>query len=61
LVSMLAMVTVTAVVIYGHPRFRTVGDLVLVVCSAVAVDAAISTLRHRLPSRTGPQVEPEPT
>lgn len=61
LVSMLAMVTVTAVAIYGHPRFRTVGDLVLVVCSAVAVDAAISTLRHRLPSRTDPQVEPKPT
>jgi 4-amino-4-deoxy-L-arabinose transferase-like glycosyltransferase len=39
LVSMLAMVTVTAVAVYGHVRFRTVGDLVLLVGAAVAIDA----------------------
>jgi peptidoglycan/LPS O-acetylase OafA/YrhL len=41
LVSMIAMVTLTAVYAYGHVRFRTVADLVLVVGAAVAVDALL--------------------
>lgn len=41
LVSMLAMVTITAVAVYGHIRFRTVGDLVLLVGTAVTIDALL--------------------
>lgn len=44
LLAMLAMVTVTAVYAYGHIRFRTVGDLVLLVGAAVAIDALLSRL-----------------
>ncbi|CAN5674237.1 hypothetical protein BH10ACT1_BH10ACT1_14000 [soil metagenome] len=39
LVAMLLMITATAVYAYGHIRFRTVGDLVLIVGAAVAIDA----------------------
>jgi peptidoglycan/LPS O-acetylase OafA/YrhL len=41
LVSMMAMVTATAVYAYGHVRFRTAADLVLVVGAAVALDALL--------------------
>ena len=41
LVAMLAMITATAVYAYGHIRFRTVGDLVLLVGAAVAIDALL--------------------
>ena len=41
LVSMLVMVTVTAVAVYGHIRFRTVGDLVILVGAAVTIDALL--------------------
>jgi hypothetical protein len=53
LLSMLAMVSVTAVAVYGHVRFRTVGDLVVLVAAAVAIDAL-------LPGRTPGRDEPEP-
>jgi hypothetical protein len=40
LVAMVAMITATSLYAYGHVRFRTVGDLVLIVgAAAVAVDA----------------------
>lgn len=45
LVSMLGMVTITAVAVYGHIRFRTVGDLVIIVGTAVTLDALIRRLR----------------
>lgn len=41
LVAMLGVVTLTAVAVYGHVRFRTVGDLVLLVGAAIAVDAVL--------------------
>ena len=41
LAAMLAMITATAIYAYGHVRFRTVGDLVLIIGAAVAVDAAL--------------------
>ncbi len=47
LVAMAAMVTITAVGVYGHPRFRTVGDLVLLVAAAVAIDALIARVTGR--------------
>ena len=50
LVAMLVMVTATAVGVYGHIRFRTVGDLVLVVGAAVSIDALIRWARHRTPT-----------
>ena len=53
LVSMLAMVTLTAVAVYGHIRFRTVGDLVVIVGAAVSIDAL-------LPGRRGANAPPEP-
>ncbi|MCU1371715.1 MAG: hypothetical protein JWO77_2909 [Ilumatobacteraceae bacterium] len=45
LVSMLAMVTITAIGVYGHIRFRTVGDLVIIVGTAVSIDALIRRFR----------------
>jgi 4-amino-4-deoxy-L-arabinose transferase-like glycosyltransferase len=53
LVAMIAMVTLTAVSVYGHIRFRTVGDLVLLVGAGIAVDAV-------LPGRRAPDPDPEP-
>ncbi|MFN8017786.1 MAG: acyltransferase [Acidimicrobiales bacterium] len=42
LASMLGVVTATALAVYGHPRFRTVGDLVVIVTAAVAIDALLA-------------------
>lgn len=53
LVAMIAMVTVTALSVYGHIRFRTVGDLVLLVSAGVAIDAVCS-------GRPGFRPDPEP-
>jgi peptidoglycan/LPS O-acetylase OafA/YrhL len=50
LLAMVAMVSATAVAVYGHVRFRTVGDLVVLVAAAVAIDAV-------LPGRRPPPVE----
>jgi peptidoglycan/LPS O-acetylase OafA/YrhL/4-amino-4-deoxy-L-arabinose transferase-like glycosyltransferase len=47
LVSMLGMVTITAVAVYGHIRFRTVGDLVIIVGTAVTLDALVRRIRSR--------------
>jgi peptidoglycan/LPS O-acetylase OafA/YrhL/4-amino-4-deoxy-L-arabinose transferase-like glycosyltransferase len=41
LLSMVGVVTFTALTVYGHVRFRTVGDLVVLVCAAVAFDALL--------------------
>lgn len=49
LLSMLTMVSLTAVAVYGHVRFRTVGDLVVVVAAAVAIDAVVARLAPRSP------------
>jgi len=46
LVMMLAMVTVTAVYAYGHVRFRTAGDLVLLMGAAVTVDTLLPRRRN---------------
>lgn len=52
LLAMGAMVTFTAAAVYGHIRFRTVGDLVLLVGAAVAFGAV-------LPGRSrGPEPAP---
>lgn len=51
LVAMVAMITVTAVYAYGHVRFRTVGDLVVVIGAAIALDA-LWGLRRRSTDRT---------
>ncbi len=45
MVAMLGMVTATAVYAYGHVRFRTTGDLVLVVGLAVTLDTILARLR----------------
>jgi peptidoglycan/LPS O-acetylase OafA/YrhL len=58
LVSMLAMVTVTAVAVYGHIRFRTVGDLVVIVGAAVTIDALLPT--HRSVTDAEPEPDPVP-
>ena len=57
LVAMLAMITTTAVYAYGHIRFRTVGDLVLLVGAAVALEALIS--RWRSPPDPNPAPDPD--
>jgi hypothetical protein len=44
---MLVMVTLTALTAYGGIRFRTPGDLALVVLAGLALDALISRGRHR--------------
>ena len=54
LLAMLAMVTVTAVSVYGHVRFRTVGDLVLLVAAAVTLDAVLPGDRRRTPAEPDP-------
>jgi peptidoglycan/LPS O-acetylase OafA/YrhL len=54
LLSALAMVSVTAVAVYGHVRFRTVGDLVLLVAAAVAVDAVLPRRRRTAPDAPAP-------
>lgn len=41
LVSIIAMVTIIAVYAYGHVRFRTAGDLVLIVGAAVLLDTIL--------------------
>ena len=56
LVTMLAMVTLTAVAVYGHIRFRTVGDLVILVGAAVTLDAVVPSRRRS----TEPEADPEP-
>lgn len=45
LLAMLAMITITAVYAYGHIRFRTVGDLVLLVGAAATIDAVVARVR----------------
>lgn len=47
LAMMFVMVTVTAVYAYGAIRFRTVGDLALLVGAGVAVDAVLSWFGRR--------------
>ncbi|MCB0963739.1 MAG: acyltransferase, partial [Acidimicrobiales bacterium] len=59
LVSMLAMVTVTAVAVYGHPRFRTVGDLVIVLGAGVALDAVLPG-RRGAPEAADDTADPTP-
>ncbi|QXC62100.1 glycosyltransferase family 39 protein [Aquihabitans sp. G128] len=54
LVAMLVGITVTAVYAYGHVRFRTVGDLVLIVGAAVAVDAVLELARPHPAVAAGP-------
>ncbi|MEZ5180533.1 MAG: acyltransferase family protein [Acidimicrobiales bacterium] len=54
LLSMLAVVSLTAVAVYGHVRFRTVGDLVVLVAAAVAFDAVIGRLRRPRPATPSP-------
>jgi peptidoglycan/LPS O-acetylase OafA/YrhL len=41
LLAMVGVVTFTALTVYGHVRFRTVGDLVVLVCAGVALDAMV--------------------
>lgn len=41
LLSTIAMVTIIAVYAYGHVRFRTAGDLVLILGAAVALDTIV--------------------
>lgn len=53
LVSMVAMVTFTAAAVYGHIRFRTVGDLVLLVGAGITLDAVLIGVRR------GPPAAPE--
>jgi peptidoglycan/LPS O-acetylase OafA/YrhL len=60
LVSMLAMVTVTAVAVYGHIRFRTVGDLVVIVGAAVTLDALLPARRTAGAPPEGAAPVPEP-
>jgi hypothetical protein len=45
MLALAAMVTITAVIFYGALRFRVPADVAIVVCAAVAVDAAWSRLR----------------
>jgi 4-amino-4-deoxy-L-arabinose transferase-like glycosyltransferase len=45
MLALAAMVTVTAVIFYGAIRFRVPADVAIVVCAAVALDAAWSKLR----------------
>jgi hypothetical protein len=52
------MVTVTAVAVYGHIRFRTVGDLVVIVGAAVTIDALLPT--HRSVTDAEPEPDPVP-
>jgi len=49
LLSMVVMVSVTAVGVYGHVRFRTVGDLVVILGAAVALDALLSWRTRGIP------------
>ena len=58
LVSMLVMVTATAVYAYGHVRFRTVADLVLVVGAAVALDSVLPDRRRVRPHQVDPHPAP---
>ena len=51
LIAMVVMITATAIYAYGHIRFRTVGDLVLIVGAAVTVDAVLS----RWPTTSDPR------
>jgi hypothetical protein len=60
LVSMLAMVTITAVGVYGHIRFRTVGDLVIIVGTAVTIDALVSWRRPRADTTESPPADTPP-
>lgn len=59
LLATMGMVTVTALSVYGHIRFRTIGDLVLLVAAGVAVDAALGWAQHRIGGGAAPAVEPE--
>jgi hypothetical protein len=45
MLALAALVTITAVVFYGALRFRVPADVAIVVCAAVALDAAWSRLR----------------
>lgn len=59
LLSMVAIVSLTAVAVYGHVRFRTPGDLVVLVAAAVALDAvAARLLRRRAPVPADPLPAP---
>ncbi len=55
LVAMIVMITATAVYAYGHVRFRTVGDFVLVVGAAVALDAILPGRRATAPDDPRPE------
>ena len=61
LLSMLVMTSATFVAVYGHVRFRTMGDFVFLVCTAVAVDAALArfTRSTTAPLMTAPEA-PQP-
>lgn len=43
------VISFTAVAVYGHPRFRTVGDLLVVALAAVALDALLGRVLRRVP------------
>jgi 4-amino-4-deoxy-L-arabinose transferase-like glycosyltransferase len=48
MLALAAMVTITAMIFYGALRFRVPADVAIVVCAAVAVDAAWSRLQPAL-------------
>jgi 4-amino-4-deoxy-L-arabinose transferase-like glycosyltransferase len=55
------VISFTALAVYGHPRFRTVGDLIVVVAAAVAIDALIARLRGEpVPEASAAHPSPEP-
>jgi hypothetical protein len=45
MLTLAALVTITAVIFYGALRFRVPADVAIVACAAVALDAAWSRLR----------------
>jgi hypothetical protein len=44
------VISFTALAVYGHPSFRTVGDLLVVVAAAVAFDALLARRRGKAPA-----------
>jgi peptidoglycan/LPS O-acetylase OafA/YrhL len=59
LASMAVIVTITAIIFYGIPRFRLAADVAAVVLAAVAADAAFTWWRAR-GARPAPQDGPAP-
>lgn len=55
LLAALGTITFTALTVYGHIRFRTVGDLVLLVAAGVAIDALLPGRRTAGASSTDDQ------